>query len=51
MTVLLLTSFDSSVSLVSVVRLDTVVVAVVVVGVVLGAWRYLGEIKVNINFY
>ena len=50
-TVLLMSSFDSSVTLVSVFRLDTVVVAIVVVGVILGAWRYLGEINVNINFY
>ena len=36
-TVLLMSSFDSSVTLVSVFRLDTVVVTVVVVGVVVGA--------------
>ena len=50
-TVLLMSSFDSSVTLVSVFRLDTVVVTVVVVGVVVGAWRYQGEIKENADFY
>ena len=46
-TVLLMSSFDSSVTLVSVFRLDTVVVIVVVVGVVVGAWQYQGEINEN----
>ena len=50
-TVLLLNSVDSSVWLVSVFRLDTVVVTIVVVGVVVGAWRYHGEINLNTDFY
>ena len=51
MTVLILSSFDISVSLVSVFRLDTIVVSVVVVGVVVGAWRYQGEINLDTDFY
>ena len=49
-TVLLLNSVDSSVWLASVFRLDTVVVTVVVVGVVVGAWRYQGKINLNTDF-
>ena len=50
-TVLLLSSFDSSVTLVSVFCLDTVVVTAVVVGVVVESWRYQGKINVNTDVY